>query len=221
MQDREERPRNYHVPVGIEWQVGDKRKPKFCCGIKRAVPEAIQFARAAIDGPNGRQGKPWTLDIPAKEVENAPEHDPIYPLTKRHRRTRRVGERLTQWDAPGMPEGLYKRLLHAEGKSHYRQQFFSLLVCRPEPVDEKERLDFYLSQAKDKQIGITTVTWTFPGQRGRNRKDPKNLSKAKVEIDFSARDGDCHSLQDVLELYELLNAFKSPKRRRASLGVYA
>ena len=95
--------------------------------------------------------------------------------------------------------------------------FFSLLVCRPGRVDKKQRLDFYLSQAKVKQIAITTVTWTFPGQRGRNRKDPKNLSKAKVEIDFSARDGDCHSLQDVLELYELLNAFKSPNEEERHL----
>ena len=129
---------------------------------------------------------------------------------------------LTQWDAAGMPQSFYLRLLHAEGESHYRQQFLSLLVCRPRGIgrgNKRHRTDFYLSQAKVKQIAITTVTWTFQGQRDSNRKDPKTLSKPTVSITFDTRDENCHSLQDVLELYELLNAFKSPNEEDRYLDI--
>ena len=71
-QKKGKQPPGVVVPIGIYWEVGDRRKPESCCGIKLAVPKVIQFARAAIDGPNGRLGKPWTLDILDSEVKKAP-----------------------------------------------------------------------------------------------------------------------------------------------------
>ena len=49
---------NVVVPIGIYWDGQEN-----CCDIKNAKRTVIQFARAAIHGPNGRMGKGWGLDI--------------------------------------------------------------------------------------------------------------------------------------------------------------
>ncbi len=220
------REHSVHVPIGIYWEVGND-----CCGIPNAVPKVIQFARAAIDGPNGRQGKPWTLDIKDSEADDTPDHDPTYtgqPGSDANETatnggsggTRRVGNDLMQWDAPGMPNALYHRLLHAEGASTFRQQFLSLLVCRPNPGgSNKHKAGSYLSNSKVKQVAITTVTWRFPGQEGVDRTVASNLRQPTVTVKFHTSGGGCRSLQGILAANALTNAFQHPSEKARKLEI--
>ena len=179
-----------NVPIGIYWELGDD-----CCGIANATPKVIQFARAAIDGPAGRMGKPWTLDNKSSEVKKAPNHDPTYTTDPHEDRnenpysggggTRMHGDDMVQWDAPGMPDSLYHRLLNAQGASTYRQQFLSLLVCRPTPGrDIMHTAGYYLNNALVKQVAVTTVTWRFPGQRGADLSDMSNFRLPQNHCNF-------------------------------------
>ena len=174
---------NVVVPIGTYWDLPDS-----CCDIPDPERKVIQFARAAIEGPNGRQGKDWGLDINPKERERAqlndaerargesPTHDPTYTSEPRSNGdgklnpgsgggTRGNGSDVEQWDAPGMPKDLYDRLFAAQGPSVYRQQFLALLVCRP-PGDEAQhhQTPFYLGSGRVCQVAVTTVRWDFPGQ---------------------------------------------------------
>ncbi|MGI9287669.1 MAG: hypothetical protein ACR2P1_19950, partial [Pseudomonadales bacterium] len=220
------RPTSVHVPIGIFWEIGPD-----CCGIKAVEPKVIQFARAAIDGPNGRLGKPWTLDILDQEAKKkSQKHDPTYtgnpgsdnnetPKNNGSGGTRDEGNEMTQWDAPGMPNSLYHRLFHAEGASTYRQQFLSLLVCRPKHGANRHKASFYLEKAKVKQYAVTTITWEFPGQKGVDRTDVSNLRHPKIRIDFHAQDAGCKPLKDVLQKNGLLDAFNNPEVERRNLNI--
>ncbi len=220
------RPASVHVPIGIFWDIGTD-----CCGIDPFEPKIIQFARAAIDGPNGRLGKPWTLDILDKEAKKkGQKHDPTYtgrpgsdanetPKTNGSGGTRRETGGLTQWDAPGMPNSLYHRLFHAEEPSNYRQQFFSLLVCRPKNGAGKHKAPFYLEKAKVKQYAITTITWNFPGQKGVDRTDMTKLRPPVIKVGFHTQDAGCKLLKDVLDKNQLLDAFNNPEVKRRNLKI--
>lgn len=212
------------VPIGIYWNKGDD-----CCGIKPVRAKVIQFARAAIHGPNGRQGKPWTLDVRDSEAGRAPGHDPTYtsdPRSDGDERaqngggggTRSAGSDLTQWDAPGMPQSLYDRLFHAEGPSEYRQQFLSFLVCRPNGAD-RHKADFYWQNAKVKEIAITTVTWRFAGQRGIDRSNPTNLRRPTVSVSFHREEGLCKALGTILASNGLEEAFRNPSEKARELQI--
>ena len=220
------RPTSVHVPIGIFWDVGTD-----CCGIDPFVPKIIQFARAAIDGPNGRLGKPWTLDILDKEAKKkGQKHDPTYtgkpgkdknetPENNGSGGTRRESRGLTQWDAPGMPNSLYHRLFHAEEPSKYRQQFLSLLVCRPKRGADRHNASFYLEKGKVKQYAITMITWNFPGQKGVDRTDITKLRPPVIKVDFYTQDAGCKPLKDVLDKNGLLDAFKKPEVNRRNLNI--
>lgn len=210
------------VPTGIYWEVGPD-----CCGITRATPKVIQFARAAIEGPNGRYAKPWTLDISSSEARRSPRHDPTYtnnprsdanetPSNANGGGTRREGSGLTQWDAPGMPNGLYHRLLHAEGASTYKQQFLSLLVCRR---GSNHTAESYRQNALIKEIGVMTATWQFPGQRGVDRSNPANLRQPTINVAFNRLDGGCRSLDDFLTANNLSSEFNNPEENARNLEI--
>ncbi len=214
----------YTVPVGIFWDFGPD-----CCGLKKVEPKVIQFARAVISGPNGNQGKPWTLDISYGNQKNLDkinklEHDPTYtsiPGKDKNENpksgsggTRKVGKGLSQWDAPGAPESLYERLFHAEGKSVYKQQFLSLLVCRPRPkiISKKmHQTDYYMDYSLVKEIAVLTITWDFPGQKGVDRTKPDQLKPPKISFTFKTIDGKCKLLKDFIAKNGLTDKIQNPK----------
>ena len=220
------RPKSVHVPIGFYWDIGPT-----CCNINPVQPEVIQFARAAIDGPNGNMAKPWTLDTLDSEQKKKPKHDPTYtghpksdkdetPKNRGAGGKRKIGNDLAQWDAPGMPNSLYHRLLHAEGPSNFRQQFLSLLVCRPKKGDNVHEADFYLDNARVQQYAITTITWEFQGQRGIDRRDPDNLRIPKISVKFHAQSADCtKSLRSILTKNKLLDSYQNPEEKRRHLKI--
>ena len=219
---------NVLFPIGIYWDGQEN-----CCNIKGAERKVVQFARAAIHGPNGRMGKEWTLDILPSEVRNAPNHDPTYtghPKSDQNEPveaegsggTASIGNDLLQWDAPGMPKDLFDRLYGAQGPSTYRQQFLSLLLCRR---GTGHRTGFYLGKDSKKrerglicQIAITTVRWEFPGQlrvppQGRQRGEPT------IHVSFDVRDGNCIPLRSFLEANGLRDEFERPDSTSRGLDI--
>ena len=221
------RPGEVIVPIGIYWDIGLD-----CCGIRNARAKVIQFARAAIDGPGGRYAKDWTLDIREDEMSGAPNHDPTYtnhPDSDDNERpnnapqsgggTARVGNGLIQWDAPGMPQTLYDRLLHAEASSTYRQQLLSLLVCRPPTGSKRHQAPFYLSKALVKQVALTTITWQFPGQRGIDRRRAANLRQPTITTSFVTMDARCRPISEFLSANNLMDSFNHPDPNDRSLKI--
>ena len=225
---------NVVVPIGTYWDLPDD-----CCDIKNASRKVIQFARAAIHGPNGRQGKGWALDILPSELERAkgrnPTHNPTYtgqprddgdqvPTPGGAGGTSSFGSDVVQWDAPGMPKDLYDRLFAAQGASIYRQQFLSLLVCRP-PGTTTVRKN--LQSGKICRIAVTTVRWDFPGQRGveaqpaRRRGDPPVMPyrQPRISISFNERDGNCMDLSAFLAANGLLAPFERPSSDARNLEI--
>lgn len=211
---------NIIVPIGIYWDL-----PENCCDIRNAKRKVIQFARAAIHGPNGRLGKGWGLDILPHEIDDAPNHDPTYtgrPGSDSSDRltpgasggTGSLGSDVVQWDAPGMPKDLFDRLHAAQGPSIYRQQFLSLLVCRP---GSSHRVRHYLARAKVCEVAITTVRWDFPGQRGIRRAE--NYRQPTITVSFDMRDGNCADLRAFLAANGLLNAFQNPTGDARNLEI--
>lgn len=199
------------APIGIFWDLEDG-----CCNMREAEREVIQFARAAIHGPNGHQGKGWGLDILPTEMRNAPNHDPTYTgqpnsdgndTVTPHGSggTATIGKDVLQWDAPGMPKDLFDRLHAAQGQSVYRQQFLSLLVCRP---GSSRRVRAYLDKSRICQIAVTTIRWDFPGQRGID--NAANYRPPRITVSFDMRDGNCINLRGFLNAHGLLGAFQRP-----------
>ena len=230
VKDRQGRPvtvTNVVVPIGIYWDGQEN-----CCDIKGAKRKVIQFARAAIHGPNGRMGKGWGLDILPQEFGDAPNHDPTYtgsPNSDGNDEvtaggsggTATVGNDVIQWDAPGMPKDLFDRLHAAQGPSDYRQQFLSLLVCRR---GTGHQAGFYLGkdrQNRDRalicQIAITTVHWHFPGQRGVRRAE--NYNPPTITVTLNVRDGNCIDLRAFLTANGLLDAFTNPGADARALEI--
>jgi uncharacterized protein YkwD len=211
-------------PIGIFWDL-----PESCCDIRRAEREVIQFARAAIEGPNGRQGKGWGLDILPSELEKARKgnHDPVYtghpnehgedqptPGGAGGTKTNAAGD-VMQWDAPGMPKDLFDRLLAAQGPSVYRQQFLSLLICRPPGGISRVRT--HLAGSKVCQVAITTVRWDFPGQQGVGPGQP--YRPPTISVFFDARDGNCTDLRAFLAANGFLDAFERPSSEARKLEI--
>ena len=227
--------RNNYVllPIGIYWDL-----PESCCDIRGAEREVIQFARAAIQGPNGRQGKGWGLDILPEELEKAKKggHDPVYtghpnehgkdkptPGGAGGTKTNAAGD-VMQWDAPGMPKDLFDRLHAAQGPSVYRQQFLSLLVCRP--PGGASRVRTFLAAGKVCQVAITTVRWEFPGQAGALPRAPRgggppvmNYNQPTITVFFDVRDGNCADLGAFLRANNFLEAFEHPSSEARKLEI--
>ena len=231
---------NVIVPIGTYWDL-----EKDCCGIKRAERKIVQFARAAIEGPNGRLGKGWALDILPSELSRAggdqPTHNPTYtghprsdgnetPEPGGAGGTRSIGgEDMLQWDAPGMPKDLFDRLHAAQGRSVYRQQFLSLVVCRPPGPN---LVSTYLGGprsggAKVCRVGVTTVRWDFPGQAGVQPRPPRRrgdspempYKQPTITVSFDSRDGNCVDLGAFLRANNLLNAFERPTTEGRNLEL--
>lgn len=219
---------NVVVPIGIYWDL-----PEGCCAIRNAERKVIQFARAAIHGPNGRQGKGWGLDITPDEHKRATDrtpgdHNPTYTSNPGGNSERDVepgsgggtrpnardGNDVEQWDAPGMPKDLFDRLHAAQGASIYRQQFLSLLVCKP---PGRNRVANFLGGGKVCQIAVTTVRWDFPGQAGIN--DAANYRPPTITVSFDVRDGNCIDLSAFLQANGLLDAFRRPDKEARNLEI--
>lgn len=225
---------NYvNVPIGTYWDLPDD-----CCDIKRAKREVIQFARAAIEGPNGRQGKGWGLDILPSELEKAKRgaHDPVYTgHPNEHGKDKPEpgsaggsqvlpNNDVLQWDAPGMPKDLFDRLHAAQGASIYRQQFLSILVCQKPAL--ANRVPLYLDNAKVCQVAITTVRWDFPGQAGVQPVAPRpgappvmRYRQPRISVSFDVRDGNCRPLKEFLEQNGFLEAFRNPNTDARKLEI--
>src|SRR5205085_11748253 len=114
----------------------------------------------------------------------------------------------------GMPKDLYDRLFAAQGASVYRQQFLSLLVCRPPGTTSVQG---NLTSAKICRVGIMTVRWDFPGQAGITPRPPRRgappimpYRQPSITISFDERDGHCAGLRAFLEANGLLAAFEHP-----------
>jgi hypothetical protein len=199
-----------------------------CCGITNPRRKVIQFARAAIHGPNGRLAKRWTLDILPEEARDTPDHDPTYtgnpgsdtpenPTPGGAGGTQPVGDDLLQWDAPGMPKDLYDKLVAAGDPSTYRQQFLSILVCRAPGGPDRFRVAGYLAQGRVRHVMVTTIRWDFPGQRQPN---PPNGSRNPVITVHSAqRDGGCAALQAFLEVNGLIEELRNPNADARALQM--
>lgn len=219
------------VPVGVFWNLDNG-----CCKIRGATPRIIQFARAGISGPNGNQGKPWTLDITTGQIKKAMKDrkrnpakglmfDPTYTnapgkdaLVEKANASgsKRIpgGIDVLQWDSPGMPQSLYDRLRAANsGQSIYRQQFLTLLVCRKNKGKKPyTTAAHYLDNALVSQIVVTTVTWTFPG-KGKEEK-------ISYTTDTKACDANnCPSLRDFLKANGLLERFEKPSEAARGLKL--
>jgi hypothetical protein len=226
------RPGYVLVPIGIFWDL-----PKECCAIKGAKREVIQFARAAIRGGNGRMGKAWGLDVVPDELNKPNDtHDPVYTGHPNEHgkdkptehgpggtKTSTSGD-VMQWDAPGMPKDLFDRLHAAQGRSEYRQQFLSLLVCRP--PRGQSRVETHLAGSRVCQVAITTVRWDFPGQAGVRPRPPRPgappempYRQPRITISFDVRDGNCASLEDFLEANNLLDEFADPSSEARKLEL--
>jgi hypothetical protein len=206
------------VPLVIYWEVVN------CCGL-RTKAEVIQFARAVITGPNGHQAKEWTLDILPRNRRNRkpPNHDPTFtnvPYDDRDESpavgsragggTRAEGTGLGQWDAPGMPKRLYDQLAAAQtGRSEFRQQFLSLLVCRPSGT---HRAQDYLKTGKIRRVLIYTVTWTFDGKGA----EPTVRVSSRRTLDLGS---ECFSLERFLRTNELLERFNNPTEEARGVKI--
>jgi hypothetical protein len=238
---------NVVVPIGIYWDL-----PPNCCDIKPADRRVIQFARAAIEGPNGRQAKDWGLDILQKEIDSTklndrdrqrgkiPGHDPTYTghPNKHAEDGKKLGpgsaggtrpgqgdpNDIEQWDAPGMPRDLFDRFHAAQGRTIYRQQFLSLLICKQ--PGGTSNVKTYLERGKVCQVAVTTVRWVFPGQAGVQPVAPRpgappvmNYNPPTISVSFDVRDGNCADLTAFLRANGLLDEFQYPSSEARALEI--
>jgi hypothetical protein len=131
---------------------------------------------------------------------------------------------IEQWDAPGMPKDLFDRFHAAQGRTIYRQQFLSLLICkRPGGTSSVKT---YLERGKVCQVAVTTVRWVFPGQAGVRPVAPRpgappvmNDNPPTISGSFDVRDGNCADLTAFLRANGLLDEFQYPSSEARALEI--